>query len=71
MICPICRKSCVKGIIEASDSGRLFDMGGRLSWYPESEEDKFFLDNEISLEAYSTAYYCSRCGKIYATFNVY
>ena len=69
MKCLICNEKCEKGILEAHDGGMFWGTSGRLSWYPETEDNKFLKDHEISLTAYAEAYYCHNCEKIFATFD--
>ena len=69
MKCPICNGECEKGILEAHNGGLFFGTSGKLSWYPEAEENKKLKDHEIPLTAYATAYYCHDCEKIFVTFD--
>ncbi len=51
MKCLICNGECEKGILEAHNGGLFFGTSGKLSWYPETEENKLFKEHEIPVTA--------------------
>ena len=70
MKCPHCGNEMKKVKVKVGDAiGNLLKVGVVVTYIPQEEGNKMFLNNTINLDINAEGYYCEDCRKVVAVFS--